>query len=140
MDAGPAALAALVGGMIIANIVTIVGGGIASEYVDAKFFSIAIPGLVGAAIGGCSIGAARLASQRAWLPDGMRGLLRVISGGYAILSACYAFDFTDAAYGPIGHWLPPFAAAAIGAWLWTYPQPDPRTSKPKGRGRAKREA
>ena len=134
MEAGPAALAALCAGMILANIVAIVGGGIASEYVDAKFFSIVIPGLVGAGIGGCSIGAARLASQRAWLPDGMRAALRTLALGYGVASALYAFRFAGTSYGPVGHWLPPVVAGAFGAWLWTYPQPEHASGRRGRRG------
>ena len=121
LAAGPAALAALTAGAITANVVTIIGGGIASEYVGARFFSVIMPGLVGAAVGGCSIAVARAASRRARLPEGMRSSLRVLTTAYAVLSALYGFRFASTAYGSVGRWLPPVVAAALGAWLWTLP-------------------
>ncbi len=139
MEAGPAALAALTAGMLASNLVCAIGSGIASEYVDAKIFSVAIPGLVGAGIGGCSIGLARIASQRAWLPDGMRAALRGLSVLYGVMAALLAFKFAETPYGSLGHWLPAVVASAFGAWLWTYPQPEPgpgqRGKASKGRGR-----
>lgn len=135
MEAGPAALAALTAGMLASNLVCAIGSGIASEYVDAKIFSIAIPGLVGAGIGGCSIGLARVASQRAWLPNGMRAALRGLSVLYGVMAALLSFKFADTAYGSVGHWLPAVAASAFGALLWTYPQPEPGPGKRNRRGK-----
>lgn len=121
LEAGPAALAALTGGAIAANLVTIVGGGIASEYVGAKVFSIVMPGLVGAAVGGCTLAAARYASRRPKLPDGMRASLRAMAMAYAVISVGYGFRFASTPYAHVGRWLPPMIAAAVGALLWTLP-------------------
>lgn len=138
LAAGPAALASLAAGAATANLVTILGGGIASEYVGAKVFSVLMPGLVGAAIGGCSLAVARAASRRGRLPEGMRSSLRVLAAAHAVLSALYGFRFANTAYGTTGRWLPPVLAAALGAWLWTLPPQESGGSRLRPGQRAKR--
>lgn len=121
LAAGTAALAAGTAGVVAAVMVTIIGGGIESEYVGARFFSILMPGLVGMAVGGCAIAVAKFASLRERLPESMRTALRGFSILISVISADVGFKFADTPLSHPGRWVPPFVAAAVGAFVWTVP-------------------
>lgn len=52
----------------------------------------------------------------------LRTAVRLLAVAYAVLGTAYAFHFVLGELSPtrpLGRVLPPYAAAAAGAWLWT---------------------
>lgn len=122
--------AGLVGAALAASVVGLVGGFVSSQYVGAGAFAILAPFIVGLLCGAVATRAARTDGR------GRFGLVvRVVAVGYAVLGAAYAFRFvpgSESAFTPAGRVLPPYAAAAAGAWLWTIP---PRRRRATGADR-----
>jgi hypothetical protein len=90
----------------------LLGGWIAAQYVDTAYFSIIAPGLVGLVCAwAVTTAAARLPSRMALALAGVTGILgtaisdRLVPGGQNLFL-------------PLGHRLPPYAAAVVGAVLW----------------------
>jgi hypothetical protein len=136
-DANPVTLRALAGAGLLATPVVLLGGGIASEYVDAHLFSLAVPAVLGVVVG--------LATERGAGPA--RGLpLRLLAVFYAVLGAAYGFWFepgTGSPFHPVGRVLPPYLLAAAAAWLWTVPprvrvEGETRAERPRRRQRSTR--
>jgi len=98
------------------------GAGIGYNYVQAQFFSLIVPGLVGLL---CASAATRFA-YRATMS------VRLVATAYAAASALLAFRFAAVPFGPIGRWLPPTLAGAALAWFGSRP-PHPGTRSPAGR-------
>src|SRR4051812_11258780 len=97
----------------------LVAGVIGSQQVDVHVLSLLAPAFAGAICGELM--------TRAADTDG-RGrfgtVVRLLAVLYAVLAAAYAIRFVpgpDSVLRPAGRVLPPYAAAAAGAWLWTIP-------------------
>ena len=91
----------------------------ASEYVGAHIFSVVTPALLGVACGIAATAAARPAQRS------RRGLaVRGVAVLYALLGTAWSFRLViggASPFSPAGQVLPPYLAAALGAWLWTVP-------------------
>ncbi len=121
-------LESLVRASLVAWAVGMVGSVIVSEYVGAGVFAIVTPALVGVACG-------EAATRASGAPPRSRAqtLARVAAVLYALIGTAYAFRFVPGGgdpFGPAGHVLPPYVAAAAAAWLWTIP---PRRAAQRGR-------
>lgn len=92
--------------------VTFVGGWIETQYVGTRWFSLLAPGLVGLAASAAATAAARRPTAR-WpeLVAAAAGVLgaglgfRLVPGGQSLLT-------------PVGNVVPPYLAAAVGAYVW----------------------
>lgn len=129
---GPGLIEALVRAALAALPVALAGASITSEYVGAQVFSILTPALLGVACGLATTAAARV-------PGGTprHRAVRVVAVIYALIGTAYGFRFVigrPSPFSPAGQVLPPYVAAALGAWLWTLP---PRRRQLPG-GRATR--
>ena len=89
-----------------------------SQYVEASFFSVALPALGGLLTGVAALKAAGLDGRG---PLGVR--VRLVGVVYGVLGAGYAFRFVvGGGLDPLGgETVLPYLAAAAGAWLGTLP-------------------
>jgi hypothetical protein len=97
------------------------GGVVASEYVGAHIFSVVTPALLGVACGTAATAAAR---RRGGSGGGRSRAVRAVAVLYALLGTAWSFRFVtggSSPFSPAGQVLPPYLAAALGAWLWTMP-------------------
>ena len=105
----------LVAAAALCNVVAIVAGMIASEYVGAGWVGWVVPGFVGIVV---SIAAEHAAGRR-------RGrALRIVAAVYAVLAIAVGFQSPRAAETPFAlraDVLGPYAVAAVTSWLWTAP-------------------
>jgi hypothetical protein len=122
-------LESLVAAALAASAAAIAGAVITSEYVGAQIFSVVTPALLGIACGFAATAAARVrpgsAAHRA---------VRALAVLYALIGTAYGFRLVvgrPSAFGPAGQVVPPYLAAALGAWLSTLP---PRRQRRAGRG------
>lgn len=119
----PVDLRAVVGAAVLAHLTAVLSGFVAQQYVEVRYFSLLVPAGVGIL---CAIAAERGAG-------GARGLpIRLVAVGYAVLSTVLGFVLEGSAglVTPAGTVVPPYLAAAAGAWLWTQP---PSTKKSRRR-------
>lgn len=110
----PLDLGAVCGAAAAAHLTAVASGFVGQEYVEVRYFSLLVPAGVGIL---CAIAAEHGAR-------GARGLVvRVVAAAYAVLSAGLAFHLEGSVglLTPVGTVLPPYVAAAAGAWLWTQP-------------------
>ena len=110
-------------GGLAALATALLGGVVASEYVDAALFSLVTPALVGIACGATAMAAAGVRAHR---PEdrGVHRRIRLLAAGLAVLGTAYGFRLVpgaSSAFTPVGTVLPPYLAAAAGAWVWTMP-------------------
>lgn len=113
---------AVVGAGVLAHLTAVGSGFVGQQYVEVRYFSLLVPAGVGIL---CAIAAERGAA-------GARGLpVRVVAVAYAVLSTAFAFVLEGSAglVSPAGTVIPPYIAAAAGAWLWTQP-PSARKKRP----------
>jgi hypothetical protein len=104
---------------LAALVVGLLGGVVTTQYVGAKLFSIITPALVGIACGAAATAAARAPSRTR-----AATLVRVVAMAGAVLGTAYGFRLVvggSSAFTPAGTVLPPYVAAAAGAWVWTLP-------------------
>jgi len=99
-----------------AFVVALVGGWIATQYVDVQYFSLLAPGLVGLATGWAASAAAGPGGAR------LRRATLLIGAVAAVLSAALAFRLqSGGGEDPVGSWDevgPPYLAAVIGTLAW----------------------
>lgn len=97
--------------------VSLAGGAITSEYVGARVLDIVTPLLVGVVCGAVALAAAgRVRRHVRWV--------RAVGVLFAVLAVALGFRLVvggDSPFTPAGQVLPPYVAAAAGAWLWTLP-------------------
>jgi hypothetical protein len=103
-------VAALVRCLLAAWVSALLGAVLGYNYVGAQFFSLLVPGLVGAVV---AVAGRRAAGGGLSGPELLGS--RLVTAGYATVSALYAFRFADEPYGPTGRWLPPVVCALVGA-------------------------
>ncbi len=116
---GPTTLEHVVRGGLAAFLVAVLGGVVATQYVGAKVFSIVVPALVGVACGAAAVAAASAPPRSV-----AATLVRAGAIVAAVLGTAYGFRLVvggGSAVSPLGTVLPPYAAAATGAWVWTMP-------------------
>jgi hypothetical protein len=116
----PLDLRALVAAAALADVVAIVAGLVASEYVGAGIVGWVVPGFVGIVV---SMAAEFAAGKR-------RGrALRYVAAFYSVLGVAVGFQSPYAAETPFSlspNVLGPYVIAAGASWLWTVP---PRVKK-----------
>jgi len=132
----PVVLAGIVRAALAGWLTCLIGAVIAYNYVGAEFFSVLVPGLVGAA---CAVSARRAAGPVSATSTVLGLGVRLVSGGYAVLSALYAFQFADEPYGPAGRWLPPVAAALVGVAIGELYAAPPRRRRSRVAGTTSRD-
>jgi len=102
---------------VAAFMVALVGGWIATQYVDVQYFSLVAPGLVGLATGWAASAAAGAPADVR-----VRRATLVVGAVAAVLSAGLAFRLQSAGgEDPVGSWHevgPPYLAAVIGTLAW----------------------
>ncbi|MHB2022974.1 MAG: hypothetical protein ACYCO3_06565 [Mycobacteriales bacterium] len=132
-SAAPGMVEALARAALAALPVALAGAAVTSEYVGAAVFSILTPALLGIACGAASTRAARVPAG-SW----RHRAVRAVAVLYALIGTGYGFRFVighPSPFSPAGQVLPPYLAAALGAWLWTWPPR--RRQLPAGRATRK---
>ena len=105
-------------------VVAFVGGWVATQYVDTRWFAVIAPGLVGLACAGAGTAAAG--------PPRMRAVL-LLAGVAALLGTALSDRLVPHGQNlflPVSHRLPPYLAALIGTAAWPVLFPPPR--RPSG--------
>lgn len=109
----------LVRAALAANVVAVLGGLVASQYVGAPYFAFIAPFAVGLF---CAMAASRAARTDGSGPVGMQ--VRVLAISYALLGTGLGFVAVPGrgdAFAPVGDVLPPYLSALVGVVLWMLP-------------------
>jgi hypothetical protein len=92
--------------------VGVVGALVGSQYVETRLYSIVVPGFVGLA---CAATACAVAHERSARVAGL-----AVAAALAATGASFVLTRVSPVTPP-GRALPPYAAAAVVAWLWAAP-------------------
>jgi hypothetical protein len=110
-----------------AMLACLVGGAVATQYVDTRYFSLIAPALVGLA---CGAAATAASGRYGWVP-------LVVSALAALLGTALGFRLTIGGQNPLsnaGEVGPPYLCAVLGAAAWPIVFGPPRRRAAQGEG------
>jgi hypothetical protein len=132
--APPSTVELAVRGGLAGLVVAVLGGFVATQYVDTRYFAVVAPGLVGLAAAWAVTAAARPWAAR------QRVAPLVVASAAALLGTGLGFRLVpggQSLVGPAGEVGPPYLAAVVGVLAWPLvfaPPSRTRRAHPDGRG------